>query len=194
MSENKYSLVGWLAVALGAVTALTSIAVVVREAMIVVTGEWQDPSIGWYEVLVTIPSLISLYLLFLFRRLLNERYMYHGADRVIMLMIWISLAGLLPMFLAIGIGSMDLVIAMSVLMAVLGGIVFGVLNMRLALKLLEIKDRTNNVITAFAYLTMVAGVCYVSLIGMPLGILIEPISLVMLGMIFLREQDQVEFV
>ena len=194
MPENRYTLVGWLAVAVGAATLLTSVVVVVKEAMTLVTGEWSPPGVGWFEILISVPGLVSLYLLFLFRRLLNERYLYHDADKTIMALIWFNLACLIPIFLAAGFMSEQQIVAASILMLLIGPIVMGILHIKLALRLLEIKDRTNNAITAFAYLSMVAGVSYVTIIGMPIGLLLEPISLVMLGMIFLREQDQVEFV
>ncbi len=194
MNERRYTIAGWLAVAVGAAALLVSIVMVIKETMAFMTGEWSAPDFGWYEILISIPGLVSLYLLFLFRRLLNERYLYHGANGVIMALIWTSLAGMILMFLSIGFMSAQQFVNMSILMFLVFMIVGGVLSIKLALRLLEIKDRTNNMITAFAYLNMVTGVVYVTIIGAPMILILEPILMVMLGMIFLREQDQVEFV
>ena len=194
MNERRYTFAGWLAVAVGAAGLLVSIVAVAKETIAFMTGEWSAPDFGWYEILINIPGLVSLYLLFLFRRLLNERYLYHGANRVIMALIWINLAGMILLFLGIGFMSEQQFIGMCLLMFLVVMIVGGVLSIKLALRLLEIKDKTNNLITAYAYLNMVAGVAYVTILGAPIALIMEPILMVMLGMIFLREQDQVEFV
>jgi len=70
----------------------------------------------------------------------------------------------------------------------------GVIDIVIALRLLKEKDRFNDLIKALAYINMASGICGVSIILTPFALILIPIWWAVLGMVFLREKEEVEFV
>jgi hypothetical protein len=73
-------------------------------------------------------------------------------------------------------------------------VTIGIVDIMIAMRLLRIKDALNDLLKAFAYITLIAGICEVSVIMSPLSLLLVPVNFVILGMIFLKEKEEVEFV
>jgi hypothetical protein len=71
----------------------------------------------------------------------------------------------------------------------------GVVQILISVKLLIAKKSLNDFFKAFAYVTMATGILEVSVILAPLAVLVFlPVWCVMLGMIFLREKEEAQFV
>jgi hypothetical protein len=70
----------------------------------------------------------------------------------------------------------------------------GVIDILIAVKLLRVKERFTELIRVYAYITMIAGILEVSVLLSPLALILVPVSSILVGMIFLRDQEGVEFV
>ena len=60
--------------------------------------------------------------------------------------------------------------------------------------LLKIKENFGEFIRAFAYVTLVAGICEISVILSPISLVLIPVTGVVLSLIFFRDKQEVEFV
>jgi hypothetical protein len=69
----------------------------------------------------------------------------------------------------------------------------GIIDILIAVKLLQIRQKLNEMIRAFTYITLVSGLAELSVVLSPLALLLLPVSCVILGIIFLRKEE-VEFV
>jgi hypothetical protein len=186
MNVKGYALAGWLAIT-GAVILVPEIGLSLLLDKISGTYPGAKAIITWLNI---VGLAISVYILYMFRSLLNERYNFHGTDTLIMILIGtnvlfavIGLLGLIP----------ELTVVMSVLVLVLF-VPFGVVNIVFAVKLLKLQDDLFGLLKPFAYTTIAAGICGASVILMPLGMLAATAALIMQGMIFLRAKEEVQFV
>jgi len=73
-------------------------------------------------------------------------------------------------------------------------VIAGVVDILIAVKILKVKDMFNDLVRAFGYVTMAAGILEATIILSPLALILAPVSCVILAMIFLREKENVEFV
>jgi hypothetical protein len=161
---------------------------------------YSGPMLGPSDFIMMLVTAMGVYVLLKLRQLLNERYDFHDIDILILVSIWWSI-----MFQAISISMKIVFIAiwpvselvMVVLnITVLGAamVTIGIVDIMIAMRLLRIKDALNDLLKAFAYITLIAGICEVSVIMSPLSLLLVPVNFVILGMIFLKEKEEVEFV
>jgi len=200
MEENKYKLAGYLAI-VQAVLFPVSVTIGIVEA--VVAGgifNIKKPFIGPSDLIMIVFTGIAVYTLLMFRRLLHERYNYHDLDILIMISIWWAI-----MFQAFGLGLNILVMIFWPVNTIIMAVVFlvfltaamvtvGIVDILIAVKLLRIKENFGEYIRAFAYITMAAGICEVTVLLFPLALVMVPISAIVLALIFFRDQQEVEFV
>ena len=73
-------------------------------------------------------------------------------------------------------------------------VAMGIVDFMIASRMLRTIERFTPLIKWFAYLTMVAGVCEVTIVLIPLALLIVPVNCILLGLILLRANEEVEFV
>jgi hypothetical protein len=136
----------------------------------------------------------------MFKRLLNENFEYHDLDLLIYISIWWVI-----MFEIIGIGLGFLAIALWETDRVLIGIAYlvfltasmvtiGIVDILIAVKLLRIKEIFSEYIRAFAYITMAAGICEVSVLLSPIALLLAPFTWIVLALIFFRSTQDVQYV
>jgi hypothetical protein len=186
MSGNRYALAGWLAIT-AAVILVPEIGLSLLLDKISATYPGVKVLLAWLNI---IGLAISVYILYMFRDLLNERYNFHGTDTLIMILIWTNVT-----FAFVGLLGLisELTTVMSVVVMVLF-VPFGIVNIIFALSLLKLKDDLFGLLKPFAYTTMAAGICGASIILAPLGLLAAITSLFIQGMIFLRAKEEVQFV
>jgi hypothetical protein len=82
-----------------------------------------------------------------------------------------------------------IVVAIGLLVAlpiVMLGIPLAVLSIIFGVKLLRLQDDLFGLLRPFAYVTIAAGVCFVTILLAPLGLVVDAVSNVILGVIFLR--------
>jgi len=200
MPENRYSLAGGLAIAQAVLFPLAFGISIVQGIIGKAAFRYHGPVIGPSDLLFIIFTGIGVYVLLMFRKLLNERYNYHGIDTLIIISIWwsilfqISSLGLKAYAILLGLEprlSVALVYLAYITVAML---TIGVVDILIAVRLLKIKDKLNDLLRAFAYITMIAGILEASVVLSPLALILIPVTCVILGMIFLREKEEAEFV
>ena len=199
MDENKYSLAGWLAIIQAVIFPLAFVISIAQGLIGVSVFGYRGPMFGPSDLLFIIFTGISVYTLTMFRKLLNERYNYHDIDLLILLAIcWgivyqISNLALRAWLVLIWpVSSTALSIVYLVFFATTM-ITAGIIDILIAVKLLQIRQKLNEMIRAFTYITLVSGLAELSVVLAPLALLLLPVSCVVLGIIFLRKEE-VEFV
>lgn len=73
-------------------------------------------------------------------------------------------------------------------------IFIGVVDIFIGARILKEKENFGQYIRIFAYVTLVAGILEVSIIGVPLSLLAVPATTLIMALIFFRDDKEVEFV
>jgi hypothetical protein len=200
MEENEYKLAGWLAV-VQAILFPVGIVIGIIEA--VAAAELfgiRRPFVGPADLLMIGFTAIAIYTLLMFRRLLHERYDYHDLDLLILLSIWWAIV-----FQVIGLGLGVIITFMwpvdKILFTVIYAVFFtgamvsvGIVDILIAVKLLRDENDFGEYIRGFAYVTMAAGICEVTVLLSPLSTILIPVTAIILALIFFRDKREVEFV
>jgi len=199
MDENRYSLAGWLAITQAVIFPLAFVISIAQGLIGVSVFGYRGPMFGPSDLLFIIFTGISVYTLTMFRKLLNERYNYHDVDLLILLAIcWgivyqisqLALRAWLVFMWPVSSTALSIIYLVFFATTI---ITAGVIDILIAVKLLQIRQKLNEMIRAFTYITLVSGLAEVSVVLAPLALLLLPVSCVILGIIFLRKEE-VEFV
>jgi len=135
----------------------------------------------------------------MFRRFLNERHNYHGVDTLILLAIcWgivfqISSLALRIWVITIWPVSETALNIVYLTFFAVSMIVAGIIDILIAVKLLQIRQSVNELVRAFTYITLASGLAEVSVVLAPIALFLVPVSCVILGLIFFKKEE-VEFV
>ncbi|MEP0828894.1 MAG: hypothetical protein HRF51_10270 [bacterium] len=200
MEENKYKLAGYLAIVQAILFPVSVVLAILEMVAAKELFNIRRPFIGPTDLLMVTFTVIAVYTLLKFRQLLHERYQYHDLDLLIMISIWWAI-----MFQAIGLGlailtsilwPVDKVLFVLVYLVFMTGamVTIGIVDILIAVKLLRIKENFGEYIRAFAYITMAAGICEVTVLLSPMALVMVPVSAIVLALIFFRDQQEVEFV
>ena len=200
MSENRYWLAGWMAI-IHAVLLPLAIGLGIFEELIG-RGSFRAhaPRFGVSDIISFIAVVLIVYVLIIFKKLLNERYNYHGVDLQIMLSIWWVIIFTVGNLIIQTVFSLmwpvreEILVFTFVPYFILAMVSIGIVDIIMAVKLLRVKEKLNDLIVAFAYITLMAGLMEVTVVLSPLSLVIVPVSSVVIGMILLREKEEVEFV
>ena len=200
MDENRYSLAGWAAIVQAILFPLALGISVVQGLIGLRVFHYRGPTLGPSDLLFIVFTVLGIYVLYMFRKLLNELYNYHEIDLLITISIWwgiifqISSLALRGMIILLWpVSKMALTLTYFSFMTI-AMVVIGIVDILIAVKLLKVKDTLSDLLKAFAYLTIIAGILEVSIVFSPLAFLLVPVSCVILGMILLRGKEEVEFV
>lgn len=200
MEENRYKWAGVLAV-LQAVLFPVGMSIGIIEAVVAkeLFNE-RRPFIGPSDLIMIVFTIIGVYTMLMFRRLLHERYDYHELDLLIIISIWWAIA-----FQAIGL-VLSAILMISwpvdiVVMAVTYAVFFtgamvtiGIVDIMIATRLLKGTVVFSDHIRYLAYITMAAGICEVTVLLAPFSLILIPVSSIVLAMVFFRDRQEVEFV
>ncbi len=200
MEQSNYRLAGWLAVVQAILFPLSFGISIVEMLGAKEFFDIQKPVVGPSDLLMIVFTVLAVYTLLKFRTLLRERYQYHDLDLLILLAVCWAIA-----FQVVAYGLSLLLMIMWNEHRLLSSVIFliffacaivtlGILNILIAVKLLKVKENFSEYIRGFAYVSMVAGICEVTILLSPLALLLIPISAIVLALIFLRDQHEVEFV
>lgn len=201
-SEGRpYVLAGWLAIAMAVLFPLGFLMGFIQEIIAGrMAGGWFIPTFGTAEVIFLANTIISVYVYLRLRKLLNERYHYGGINILITLsIVWIILfmvESLAIKLIMIALWPMKDLTAMMIQAPVMvfNLLSIGVIDLFIGLRLISQKEKLGERFTAFAYITLIAAICELTLILTPIALILIPVSSVILGMIFLREKEEVEFI
>jgi hypothetical protein len=182
---GSYTLAGWLAIASAIMIVPQVILAILIEFLVGRNPFWTMT----VAVMNVVGLVIGIYVLYMFRQLLNERFSFHGVDTIVTILILANVASSL-----IGlIGLMPrLHLAAGVTMAVLF-VPFGILSIVFGVKLLNLKDSVFGLLKPYAYVTIASGVCAATVLLSPFGLLLGVTALVIQGIIFLKASDDTEY-
>jgi len=119
---------------------------------------------------------IAVYILVIFKKLLNNRFNFRKTDSLIMFVIMLNIAGVIIAHLP---GSI-------VLIGILYFICFGIVNIAFGIKLLDLPNNLYGLLKPFSYGLIILGLCSASIIGVFLALLVSMVLDVILAMIFFR--------
>ena len=87
MSHNRYTLAGWLAIVQAILFPLAILSSIVQTAIGAAKFHLQKPILGPSELLFIAFTVIGVYVILTFKKLLNDRYENHDLDVLIILSI-----------------------------------------------------------------------------------------------------------
>ncbi len=202
MSENKYTLAGWLAIAQAILFPVAIVVSILQGILGATIFHARLPTtFGPADFLFMINIALYVYTNIMFRRLLNERYSFHGVDMLITINIFLAII--------IQLGSLFFKVALVALAPTLLGrpatfftvgfmllslVTSGVIIILIAIQLLRAKEQFAEMIKALAVVLLIEGCCMITVILAPVQWLLLPVARIMLATVFLREQEEVEFV
>jgi len=190
MNNNNYKIAGWLALA-NAVVLLPLIGLGIFLDYVARTFAGAN----MIQILLSILfCALGVYILLVFRHLLNFRYQFHLIDRLIVVLIWINITitvlGLYRYFIPEN-KVFQLVFGIIVMVLFYG---MGVINIILGVRFLKLNDDMFGLQKPFAYSNIISGACILSIILIPFGLLAAIAAYIFQGIIFLRAAEDVEFV
>ncbi|TKJ40709.1 hypothetical protein CEE37_07020 [candidate division LCP-89 bacterium B3_LCP] len=200
MSENRFQLAGYLAIANAFLFPLSFVIAIVQGILTGVRFGYQGPIYGPSDLVMLVFTAFGIYILLRFKLYLHEHYNYSGIDSLIHASIWWGVLLQIGSLILRGMillgwpdselfGRIGMVVFMSISM-----LTIGVIDIMIAVKLMKIKDTLSDMMKVFLYITLVAGICEVSILLVPISLILIPVTNVVLAMIFLREKHEVEFV
>lgn len=196
MTDKSYTVAGWLSIALAVFLPLM-FAFGLAETFI---GKHMmgldDPGLSLEDLSTVLIAAVIIFVLLMLRKLLNARYGYSRADRPITaLIVWyivFTIASFGMMFFADTkwpLPDMRFLIPL-IIFWIISMTSTGVIEIFLGLRLLQIKERKNELIKVFAYLTLVMGVLELTVVLSPLALILMPVWCVTAAMVFFREKDE----
>ncbi len=201
MADNRYQLAGWVAIAQAIVFVAGIVTGILEAIASAVLFHRSGMALGPSDLLSLAGACMVIYTMTMFRRLLNERYDFHEVDVLITLsIVWnviFSVAGILIGVVYFGLrmdqsplGALVFILPFFAVMMITGGVI----DILIGVRLLRIKERLSDLVRTMAYLSLIGGICAVSLVFAPVAALIGLATWIVLGLIFLREPDEPEFV
>jgi hypothetical protein len=198
MNQNRYSLAGWVAITQAIIFPLAIFVSVAQGLIGVAVFGYHGPSFGPGDLLFMLFIAMWAYTLWMFRVYLNERYGCHDLDFLITAAICVTVLLQMVSFglqgLAFGLAPFagSAFIVLNLIFAAFAMFIAGILDILIAVKLLQIRQASSDLLKAFAYITMAVGVLEVTVILSPLALVLVPVYSVVLGMIFLGKQEEVQ--
>lgn len=200
MSDNRFLVAGWAAIAAAGLMPIAFIVAGVEEAAFELGVTNRSVGLGASDFLLLIFGGVMIFVLIELRRMLHERFSYRGLDVIIVLSIaWtvVNYGGsfVLQSFftLAAPPSSVSAEVVTTVFWVVCIG-VFGILDAILGIMLLVQGRRFGVPLLAFAAFSLVMGLCGVTVILSFFGLLLFPVTYIALGVAFLRPVERLEFV
>lgn len=177
LNEKNLYLAGWLCVAAALLTALIG-------SLGVVSGITQEkgPNLLWLEILSdTVYQFIWVYLLVMLRSLLNQKASFHGSDKHINLLIWITIAYIAFNLITYALPGMQQIRETGLFAALVPlGIIYAVFGA----SLLRCGDDLFGYLKPFSYLVIATGIMSASVILAIFALITEIVADVILALIF----------
>jgi hypothetical protein len=140
------------------------------------------------QAVLTVVGLgLFLYVIYSLRRLLNGRFKFYDVDIYISLMIWGNVFLATTSLLALGTNKLE---SFMEILTVAALIVFGILSIMFATRLLRLAGNLYGLLKAYCYTTIMSGIFLVTVFLLPVAILAGAVADVILGVIFFRAAEQ----
>ncbi len=181
ITKGQLNLAGWLSIT----SALFTIPDIVM-SMYLDTIEGTGAKLS--QAMLTIVSLgLFIYIVSSLKKLINSRFQFHDVDIYISLLIWGNIALSIVSLLSLESRKMEL--AWNILSAI-SLVAFGILSIMFATRLLRLSGNLYGLLKAFCYTQIVCGICFITVILFPVGVIAGAIADVILGVIFFRAAEQ----
>lgn len=179
LQAGQMKTVGWLCIFYAIITP----ALVVFGAIV---GATNDAELKLVAAIVSVPSsILGIYILVSFRRLLNEYFGYHDIDIHITIIVWSTVVSVVVSFVGVMVAEIGLANILPVLLMGVVAVAFGI-------KLLNLKEPFRGLLKPFCYTNIAAGICYASIILVFLGFVGSIVANVITAMIFFQMADRVQ--
>ncbi len=182
---SLYTLAGWLSI-LQAVILLPKVGVDLFVEYLTPSGYGILQLFIGFDV---VSKLLGIYVLFMFRRLLNERHSFHNVDKLINALIFCYAAFALIWALDLVLNPQFNVIFALPIMYVLACLI----SIVYAIRLLKLESNLSGLLKPYVYTTIAGGVFGVTIVLGEYGRPIFMVSLILLGMILIRAESEPEY-
>lgn len=190
-TKNEFALAGWLAIA-AAVLVLPSFVLSIATEV----ARHRAPELAFallipYFVITIAYTICAIYAVLRFRALLNTRHGFHAIDGLITAIVIGVIAMTLyalPIKLFGLTGALDdgPLVFLAILPLAVIGIVLGILGIIVGVRLLNLHVENTSYFRVYAWLSIAAGICFVTFILSPIGGLIDAAGNIVLAMLFLK--------
>lgn len=179
LNEKNLILAGWLSVVL-ALLAFPSIIIGIISGI----AEEKNPILDYLTASINIGyTIIYVYVMVIFKRLLNQKASFYDVDKYIIFSIWINILITIISIVALPFTQLE---EITGILAVVFLIVFGVIYTVFGIKLLNCDDDLFGYLKSFSYLTIISAIMIATIILMPFGIITSTISDIVLAIIFFK--------
>lgn len=198
-TSNRYLLAGWMSIIAAVLFPLQFIVGIVQGIIGARAFHIKGPIVGPADFLGLISTALAVYVIIMFRQLLHERFRYHGVDLLITISIWwligFQILGLMlkTMLLLTNLPELMQIVMMLGLFSV-AMVTVGIVDIMIAVRLLKLREQMSDLLSAYVFLTLAAGILEVTIVLSPLALILVPITSIILGVVFLREKEEAEFV
>jgi hypothetical protein len=187
MNVKGYKAAGWAAAI--AVTAFVFEIACTITSQIPAYAEIISPPLVVLTIVIHIA--FASYATYCLRSFLNERYEFHAADTLIMLLV---VGGIVLGLILVG-SMFFLEPTVSMFLKLGAGVPLGVISVLFGYRLLAVNGTIGGLKKPLAYSHIIAPLCFLSIVLAPLGLLILLLAGVLLALIFFRDESpEFEFV
>jgi hypothetical protein len=184
-----YTLAGWLSILQAVIILLPKVILDLFVEHMSLSGYGIIQLITGFQA---VGMLVGIYVLFMFRRLLNERHNFHKADTLIYGLIFCYAAA--PLIGAAGLVLDPQLSSMNALTIIYGIYVLSsLISIVYAIRLLKLESNLSGLLKPYVYSTIASGVCGVTIVLGEYGRPIFMVSLILLGMILIRAESESEY-
>jgi hypothetical protein len=181
MTKERLNLAGWLSIT-SALFAIPSIVM----SWFLESMEGSGAKVS-QAILTAVDLGLFLYVISSLRKLLNSRFRFHDVDIYISLLIWGNVILCILSILSLKSVRLEFVFRYLSMIAL---IIFGILSIMFATRLLRLSDNLYGLLKAFCYTQIVCGICFITVLLFPVGVIAGAIADVILGVIFFRAAEQ----
>jgi hypothetical protein len=183
---SVYTLAGWFSIVQAVFVILPKVAVDFLAGPLSLSGSGIVQLISGIQA---IGDILGIYVLIIFRRLLNERHSFHKVDTLIVALICCNAAAAIIVVMELLLNTP--VAAMSGFMIVY--VLSSLISIVYAVRLLKLEFNLSGLLKPYVYSTIVAGLLGVTLVLGEYGNAIYMVSLILLGMILIRAESEPEY-
>ena len=200
MSENRFLVAGWAAIAAAGLMPVAFIVAGFEEAAFDHGLTTRPVGLGAADFLLLIFGGVTVFVLLELKRMLFERYSYRGLDVIVVLaIIWtvVNYGGSFALQLLFTIVTPAASVGPEAITTIFWIVcigVFGIIDAILGIMLLLQGRRFGLPLLFFAIFSVAMGICELTVILSFFGLLLFPIAYVALGVAFLRPEEHLEFV
>lgn len=194
-SENEFALAGYLAIAAAVLILPSLVLSIATEVAKHRAPELVLPLMVPYFAVTICYTVAAVYVVIRFRALLNKRHGFHAIDGLITaIVVGVIMMTLyaMPMkfFGLIGVLDEGPMVLLAVVPVAVIGITLGILGIILGARLLKLPAENTSYYQVYAWLSIVAGACFVTFFLSPLGGLIDAAANIVLAMLFLKPDEE----